>query len=410
MEKEKIKTSEAFLTKTCGEVGAGFSEICLLVLLFIIGLTSSAESQNDSDISLDLILSPQLSRTQVLSLANLGVSSSGSGSSLMTLVLRNNGQSQLDDLFFFITLRSANFGTITELVQRDGFFLQAFQTVVADNNQLQKGLPGVESIIRFDTGPADRTEEFINSLDGSTSLPDDLYTILVEIRKGGSRGRTLVRVERSVGAEPISQGVDLFLLQPGSQVGSKEQIATPYPIFRWDGPQNLDYRLIVVRDVGQSPEGLLQAALSTEPSIRLGRASLGSLLNFEHVDAVTKGTSFTMPPNGVQSLQAGETYFWQVFTSIKSSRGTTLIPSTIWEFTLSDPSENNNSQVDEQINLSVSQLIGEDRLKRLLDSKFKLVSVEMDGNTVTGKSSMAMQIRQILELIEQGEIKIKAIK
>ena len=387
--------------------------IAFLAVCMLSHLPSYAQNyyvQNETGVSLDVTLAQALTEAQIISASGLGVNTSnGSSESLLAqLILQNTTSEPISDLFFRIYIGGAVAGPITELIQREpGFTLAANQYIVASNNQLQNGIPGISTRIRISTGDTDNTEEFINSLNGSTTLPDDVYTVTVQIRKGSSYGDLVAEVSKSLGAQPKQANVDLFLLQPGDDIGSDEKITSEFPIFRWDGPNSLRYRLLVVEAQGQqSPEALLQGALASEPAKSDYRAATGSLLEYEKADVEVRGTSFTFPPNGLGKLTPGSKYYWQVYVQLGSASGTIEIPSTIWEFSITDLQ---NATSAEQVNTVFEQLqdvIGADLVQTLQSGGFRLVRMEKDGSPISGQQSITMEVASLIEALQNGTITV----
>ncbi|MDX1639890.1 MAG: hypothetical protein R3281_18160 [Balneolaceae bacterium] len=357
------------------------------------------------------MLQPELSRAQVLGLSNLGVDRSGQGTPLFNLVLRNNSLEELRDLYFSIEVRSSKVGVIARIDQRSDrpFHLSGGQVVVASNNQIQNGLPGVEESIRFNGGLTETGETFVNDLDGSTNLPADIYTVTLQLYQGNNGpggGELLASVEQDFG-ENISPdtNVDLYLLQPGGEPGSGEMAPSTLPVFRWDGPTNSTYRLIVVEDNGQSPETLIQSALGSDPILDQSRSVSGSLLEFEMVDARLNELTFSMPPSSVQSLEDGTTYFWQVFTMRSGVNAAEQTPSEIWEFTTPGAESGATANVSTEVDNSLTRILGSDQLQQLVEDGYNFNSIVIDGQTYSGAAAIK-KLQELSNRIQNGEITI----
>ena len=113
----------------------------------------------------------------------------------------------------------------------------------------------------------------------------------------------------------------ILLRTPGDLVGAQAAITNPIPQLSWEGDASLTYRVLVVSGNGSdSPESLLESAKSSEAT-DMG----GSLLQFEYLDQNIRGNSLQYPTNGVQALVPGQTYYWQVVTSMNTALGLSLI-------------------------------------------------------------------------------------
>ncbi|MDZ7692509.1 MAG: hypothetical protein U5K69_15475 [Balneolaceae bacterium] len=167
----------------------------------------------------------------------------------------------------------------------------------------------------------------------------------------------------------------------------------------------MSYRLIVVEDNGQSPETLIQSALGTSPTLDNGSFAGGTLLDYEIVDARTSDANFTMPPSGVQNLESGQKYYWQVFTNRQGVSTTESIPSEIWEFRLASNETNVAANLNQEVFNSLSNILTPAQLNQLMQQGYNFISITVDGQTYEGASA----VQKLLEMsnkIENDEITI----
>lgn len=382
---------------------------CLSALLFFV--TASSVSAQTANLDLQLEINESLANSQSINLSEL-VTNRGQGPNLFTFFLRNNEQEPAESLYLNILLRSDKNGKIGEVYQKQGqpFSLKGSQVVRATNNTIDKGLQGIDEKISFDGGLTTEGEEFINDLEGSTRLPPDRYVIEIDIFQGsnGPNGGELVASSQAeVGANIVDEIRDIYLTSPGAELGSEMEISNSYPEFRWEGSSGVQYRLIVVEASGEeSAESLLQSGLSTEPILKNGAAGSGSLLDFEMVDVRLRRTSFQYPPSGVQNLQQGSQYFWQVFAEIKTSNGTETRSSEIWSFVLANPDESEDGQVltaEGELGQVLREMLGEGQFRQLLRDGVELGSIEIDGEIITGPIIL-QRLQEFKNRIEEGEI------
>jgi len=399
-----MRTQEYTITQICRHL------LLLLMAVMLFFLPSQTSAQN-GDVSIDLVLKPQLTRAQVLNLSNVGLKGRGQGAPLFDLIIRNNEKTTQEKLYLDVQIRSDKIGLIADLYQVSGqpFSLRPNQVVTGNNNQLRNGLPGVKETISLDGGLTDAGEEFINSLEGSTRLPGDIYTATVSLYQGNNSrngGVMIAMAEESFGGNLADDTiVDLYLLQPGGELGSEETIKTTLPVFRWDGAPTLDYRLLVVEDNGQSPEALIQAALSSSPIIERNRPAGGSLLEFEIVDAIVKNFTYTLPPSGIQDLEPGKRYYWQVYTNRETVGGTESVPSEIWEFTITSDQENVAAALNQQMRNALRNLLGNQRYNELRRDGFQFVSITLDGQTLQGPDAL-QKLQELSGELSSGDISI----
>ena len=387
--------------------------ISFLAFVLLFGLLAEpSKGQSNGGIQLDLMLQPRLTKAQVLGLSNLGINRTGDGTSLLNLVIRNSSNEPRTQLYLDIRINSNKVGTIANIYQVSGrpFSLEPGQVVVANDDQLKEGLPGVEERVVFNGGLTEQGEAFLNGLSGSTSLPPDIYTVTLSLYQGNnslSGGELLETAEQTFG-ENLSEdtSIDLYLMQPGDVLGSNAKITSSLPVFRWDGPTNLGYRLIIVEANGQSPETLIESARGTESTLLEGSAGSGSLLDFEVVDARVSNITFPFPPSGVQDLESGNTYYWQVFTVQESVNATESIPSEIWEFTLAaDATDAASANVSGQMLNALYALLGRDQVERLAEQGFSFDSITIEGQTYRGAAAV-QKLQEMSMKAENGEITI----
>lgn len=366
------------------------------LFLFVLLFASGSKAQ---DISVDLILDQRLTEAQTLSLPTLGINMRGRGSRIMNLIIRNSTDRRQENLYFHIEVSAARLGMISIMEQRETpFSLDAGQTVNATNNQLVDGTWDIRERITFRTEMTEAGDRLLERLEGSTRLPNDIYQVKVELYQERNGERRLIDYTiEQIGTAVGGDDLDLSLLNPGGPAGSSVSISSSQPTFRWDGQQGERYRLIVVRDDGQSPETLFQSALSTEPS--------GSLLDFEMADMIINQSSFNYPISGVQPLQAGEKYFWQIFTLIETSSGTEEQPSEIWEFQIADQGTTARVPMSENVATFLRELLPDGTYQQMEEDGYSLGGMEIDGQQYSGPA-LIMKIEELMRQNEAGEITI----
>ncbi|SMO93408.1 hypothetical protein [Gracilimonas mengyeensis] len=374
------------------------------VLFGLIGLLSLSEARAQ-EVALSLEVSPVLENAQALSLTGLGISDPGRGPVLLSGYLENLEDRKLDNLYFEVLVNTSRYGLIAELRQRSGqpFSLEPFQSVYITNNDLaNEVIPGVEEDIRFTGGLTPEGDEFINSLEGTTTLPQDIYTVEVSIfRVTNQRGReTLVTSSAQFGMVSGTETREIYLKSPGSVVGDGAEIINPYPQFSWEGETDRQYRILVVEgNHRSSPESLIESAISSA-STNEG----GSLLEFEHLDMMVQGNNFQYPASGAQALQPGETYYWRVLTTVQLSGATETLNSEIWEFVLQQAGEQAQKiPINEETEEAVAALLGGAQFQQMLEDGYELQEFEYDGQTYSGPAAVA-KLQEILQKIRDEEM------
>lgn len=382
--------------------------ISLLIILlsaFLFVPTKKLKAQNQV-LEVELEVSDVLANSQFIGLTNLGLDNEGRGPILVRGYIQNLTNDVIGDLHLEVKVFAGKIGEIVNVTTRPGFpfSLQPMQSVYVTNNTLSEdGVPGITENVKFDGGLTTEGDQFIENLDGSTTLPADIYSIEVIIfKQTNETGRVdLVSTTAEIGgAVPVSESVDFFLRTPGDVTDANVEITNPYPQFSWEGDQGIEYRLLVVKSSDtDSPESLLQSARSSAPP-----AEGGSLLQFENLDIKVTGEAFQYPSSGAQPLEPGQTYFWQLSTSIQSGVNFEERTSEIWSFKLSEPETTDDTIViTEETKKAIVNLVGNGRFENLVSSGFTVQSFQIDGVTYSGAQASII-LAELLRKIEAGEI------
>ncbi|MEO9887770.1 MAG: hypothetical protein ABJR05_17220 [Balneola sp.] len=380
--------------------------VLVIILFALIIVPNKNALAQDQPISLELIVNDILENSQFIGLTNLGLDSDGRGPVLLSGFIRNTTDSVVSNLYLEVKVFAGKVGELVNVKTLPGFpfSLEPMQSIYITNNTLSEdGVPGIKETVKFDGGLTTEGDNFIESLDGSTTLPSDLYSIEVIIfQSTNENGRVeLASVQAEIGGGvPVAESVDFFLRTPGDVTDANVEITNPYPQFSWEGEQGIEYRLIVVKSSSDdSPESLIQSARSSAPL-----SENGSLLQYENLDVKVTAESFQYPSSGAQPLEAGQTYFWQLSTSIQSGVGTEERTSEIWSFKLSEPETSDVPIIiTEETKKAIVRLVGNGRFEALISSGYTVQSFELDGVTYSGNQA-AIILNQLLIRIENGDI------
>lgn len=370
------------------------------------------------EINLSVEPSALIEDADVLSLTELGISTDGSGPMLVSVTIENLEGQRVEDLYLEIVVSSGKNGTLLEYTQEANrpFSLRPYQSIYITNNDVaNERFPGVDETISFSGGLTPQGDKLIGDLSGSTTLPKDTYSLEISIfTVSDAEGREVLASDvaeiglRSRANIGTIEDSEIILRAPGDVIGNETEITNTYPQFSWEGSSNITYRLVVVEDNGQdSPESLLNSAESSEPL-----SDGGSLLEFEHLDTYVQGNNFQFPSSGVQALERGNTYYWQVSANIRSSSSESLVSSEAWSFTLIDPSNQASSAPGQNVSLTddaqtvITDLIGQETFQQLQEQGFNLESIEFEGQQFTGTSA-SLKLEELLEKIRDEDIIIQ---
>lgn len=372
----------------------------LLAAGIAICILSLNNLQAQSQLSMEVEVNETLANSQSIDIQSL-ISNNGRGPNLFRMVLTNESSDYANNLYFNIIVESDKIGRIAEIPQVSGqpFSLSPNQQVVATNNNIGSGLPGVEELIQFDGELTDAGTQFVNNLKGSTSLPADQYRIRIEIYQGTIGGDPVVSTMKEIGTSIVEDTRDFYLLSPGDELGSEAIINNSYPNFQWQGDNGTTYRLIVVESKqNDSPQSLLEGAESTEPIQSVGSSGTGSLLGYEMLDVEIDQSNFQYPNSGVQNLEAGKQYYWRVIAQLNTSSGGESRQSEIWSFTLNDNSESRVARDSGEFAQALKQVLGE-QFDKFVQEGYSFQSIEIDGQTYQGGQAL----QKLLELQRQAE-------
>lgn len=390
--------------------GTHIGRIALWTLLLLLpGLVQDLHGQNG--VRVDIRLSDPVTQAQVLGLSTLGVDRRGEGQPLGTLLIQNNTPETQENLYLHVRVESTSEGTLVEMDQEQSFSLSPNQTVRANNNGLQEGLPGIETTPTFSGGLTNAGEEFVNDLEGQTQLPNDQYTLTLAVYQGANRpggGKPLDRSSATVGSSPSADVASIYINRPGGEVGSglDPVINTQRPTFNWAGESGLDYRLVVVQSGGQdSPEALIESAEGTGP-ILVGNSNRNStLLEHEMADARLSSNSFQYPSSSVKQLQPGKTYLWRVSALVQTAEGENVIPSAIWSFSIADSQSDEPTEMSNEMQQALRDLVESDQFSTIQEQDMSPQSVIIDGQKYSG-AEMERKLNEFLNRARRGEITI----
>lgn len=372
---------------------------------FIITLLFFFSTPVDAQLSLDLEIDETLSNSQSINVQSL-IANSGKGPTLFRMFLENDNTSEYaNDLYLRIIVESDKIGRIADIRQLSNrpFSLDPGQQVFATNNNIGDGLPGVEELIEFEGELTPQGEDFVNNLQGSTSLPRDDYQVTVEVYRGSVGEELLASQSAEIGANIIDDTRDFYLVSPGDVVGSDASISNTYPNFQWEGSNQTPYRLVVVESkADDSPQSLMDGAMNTEPIQQAGSGS-GSLVDYEMLDVIVNQSSFQYPNTGVQSLQPGKKYYWRVVSQLETSSGVEARESEIWSFSITDD-RSRTAQQSEDVTRALQNVMG-DEFQQLVEDDYSFQSIEIDGKVYQGGQAL-QKLMELGRRAEQGDVSI----
>lgn len=360
-----------------------------------------------AQLTLDVEIDETLSNSQSVDIQSL-IINDGQGPRLFQMYLQNENTSEsANDLYFRFLVESDKIGRIADIRQshEQSFSLRPGQQVYATNNNIANGLPGVEENFQFDGDLTQEGREFVNNLKGSTSLPSDRYRITIEIYQGSVGGNLQASATAEIGTNIADQTYDFYLLTPGDEVGSNTSISNNYPHFQWQGSTGATYRLLVVEAKdNDSPQSLMEGAVSTDPVRSGGSSNSGSLVDYEMLDVIVSRSSFQYPNSGVQDLEPGNRYYWRVINQLETSSGLETRESEIWSFTIADTRGGRTAEQNSEVSRALQNVLG-DQFEQMQQEGLSFQSIVIDGQTYQGGEAL-QKLMELSRKAEQGDISI----
>lgn len=347
-----------------------FFPICLLQLFF-------AGSAAYAQLSVQLILAPELSSSQILRVSDFNITGSGSVSQLFTVIVTNAGP-EIDAYLQF------------QLTSND-------RVIVAATSQPFPVPSGSQKLTYQDLrrgGTVDFDDEAIQTLTDAIlqtgRLPGGTYTFKVRIFNAQQPGVEKANDQTTL---TISNPTTLDLISPGAAVGGSECYAQfgLLPQFKWNS--NADRFLITVCEVlpsNSSPEDVMQNEPRLQRYVQRGVDFVGS-------------PSYIYPSGGLP-LQFGKTYYWQVQAVIGSPSGEVRLPSEIWCFQISSIDNPSSNLFLQQL----FSLLGSSDLEALFSNGGPL-----QGFSPTGGASMngrRLELAELLNLLRRQPVKAVSVQ
>jgi hypothetical protein len=166
------------------------------------------------------------------------------------------------------------------------------------------------------------------------------------------------------------------LITPGGpDYGDPQVIYSDLPFFRWtsisENP-NIYYEFTLCEVMeGETPE----VAIQNEPILFASSASDG-----ENSDLFLPPNASSLQYNGVEELEEGNLYCWQVIANVPSSSGYEELESEIWTFEVGTVLSGDPT-MDELISILRQLGVSESTLSQIADGEIQ--QVILDGETIT---------------------------
>ena len=273
-----------------------------------------------------------------------------------------------------------------------------------DLNSQTISLPGTAGI-GFDMGPytqsitQDEIDEFTNSLLGLGRIPNGNYSFNFTFFDNDVYSRSFNIFVPSY----------LNLISPGTisiDDTLSASVFIPYPVFQWSGDycSNCTNYSIRIAEYNPNEHSSLEDAIN-DISILPNESGFYDIGN--------QNTAFQYPVIGIQSLNPGNFYVWQIKRSYEATYGTQDEFSEIFIFKMKsfDDIQFEDEVSSEDILSNIKLLIGENKFNEIFGEdgllfNYKNVSTTM---SVKGLEKPIDYIQELIQQLNDGDIEIKEV-
>jgi hypothetical protein len=310
--------------------------------------------------------------------------------------IRNKSSETAHRLYMDIIVSSRNEGVLLHSFHETllSFSIPGNDFVSFNDKEIASGsFSGSSAGGRFNFLLTERGQRMINRLQRGLLLPADHFTIEVKLSEGAAARNGGILISSN------SVTFDLDLLGAAAKITAPERVVEQLsnidltqeePQFMWSGLAGQSYRLVVIEDTpNNNVELLLEYAFgrSNPDSIRT------QLTNFEYLDVIVKGNSYTMPASLSKQLDQGKNYVWQVRSKIETPNGAQEVKSDIWRFTV-------NQIIKDEVTDLLIQIYGQSKVDQMMQQGLQLDEIEIDGKVYKGQNAVRY-LRELVEKINQ---------
>jgi hypothetical protein len=372
-----------------------YRRILLQVLLSLTGLTGVLAQDTDPDGGLvaHVTIAPEFDAVNIENLITLTFSSRNEAPAVIYEISNTNSSGSARFLIETL-ITSESTGLMLRATQNPNTHLQigAGETIRFSNLDIIRGtIPGQTEQIKFDFVLTNSGRNLISMLNNGVVTDDDRFNVEVRLTPESGNEQpgavTVASIETSIPAEYRRIEADEQTVAELSELVPGE----PLPVFRWTGPANRQYRLIITEagEESGSVTGRLENRFNREFNPESVTDPGESIL----LDVVVNGTEFTIPAVIQQNVVPGSSYAWQVETEIITLRQTLNVKSDIRQFTVPEPDD-----VNSELIALLSELIGEEKVEQMVNEGYELQQIELGDEVYTAEEAVEI-LRDMLQKI-----------
>ena len=248
-------------------------------------------------------------------------------------------------------------------------------------------------------------DNILSSIMTTGKLPDGEYRFELKILSGESQYDLSLsdeKIETIIVETP--SGVNLE--SPGGSLAdtSFNIVYTTFPSFNWNkGYCNNCETYIRVAQFKSEYHSSLEEALRDERTLPFDQSK--EWLQLDNV------STYQYPAAGVRPLQNGNTYVWQIKTTIPTTDGTVDEVSEIYTFKIADPSLSAKLNVKNPIVQQLKEAIGPEKYNSFFESGGLLKDFSPTGEYLINNSNVdESTVRNVLIRIKNKNAKVNSIK
>lgn len=339
------------------------------------------------NISVELILLPNIQHSQVFFVSDFDLMQLGAGPELFQIIVNNGGPAK--EVFGRFSIVTDNFGML--LTGKTKPFMLATGATIITNRELFSA----NSIYALDDYSLEAAASELRSILLRTGkLPSDTYNFTWEIYDSQTG-----QLEASA-TEPliITNPTHLDLIAPGmdASVSSHTILFTTTPMFQWES-NAADFILTVCEKL--YPDQTPEEVMTGRPRLRL-RLKNQTFAMYPYS---------TNPGDIVLPLEERKTYYWQVKLIVPTSSGAIELGSEIWGFTVANPADIIANIEHMRVLNDLRAILGDAMVDLLFGASGELEGFHITGVFLfNGKRISLEGLKALVKKVLSEEIKVKS--
>jgi len=351
-------------------------------------------------------------------ISSFNVSTGESSAPLFRYRVATNNYPVMVKAYFKASFLSPQLGinSRTTLIELESNAFQMNADIILDNRNFSANTtvlldeaspPNVVPVVfrSLETINPGKYDNILSSIMTTGKLPDGEYRFELKILSGESQYDLSLsdeKIETIIVETP--SGVNLE--SPGGSLAdtSFNMVYTTFPSFNWNkGYCNNCETYIRVAQFKSEYHSSLEEALRDERTLPFDQSK--EWLQLDNV------STYQYPAAGVRPLQNGNTYVWQIKTTVPTTDGMVDEVSEIYTFKIADPSLSAKLNVNNPIVQQLKEAIGPEKFNSFFESGGLLKDFSPTGEYLINNSNVdESTVRNVLIRIKNKNAKVNSIK